>query len=766
MLAPTPRKTSIYYLSPGEADCTHVGTVPSSRIDSSNLRMNSLEVMKPLLIIVLLGECLWPIASVLTEFSHNWTPLCFGLLAVITISNTMRSSTWLKIVVWLSCELLLMGILYMPQSQFQGIELFRGLDLFHWQVVLAEDMHAFLYTSFAYVSMETKLVLFFTTCSLFCSIVQSASWIRQQTQFLAVSIFCYLGLIQFFVDVDTMGGMMRTFVIGLCSRMLTHNPASMLSYVARDNWKPLFKHTCMNICYLGCVIALGWCTAWWMSPLSKSWSEAIDVQSLLRYAPYMETWLGTHQANRYSRSGYSQDDSKLGGPLTLDDQILFTAKTDDTGYWRAETKSIYTGKGWQSSKKSSYTNLMKSMYDSSTVHTHEVLLKPHFQHNQIYFPGKLVRIEQLINQKGKFISIEETRINEETGKLKLPFFSGQVQRYVITTIPYSQARKDDNSNRDSEAEGTKVLQTNLQLPAQFPDRIRSLATQLTASAHRSFDRAKAIEKYIKTHYTYNLQKPTVPEPGVDFVYHFLFVDRTGYCTHFSTAMVVMLRSIGIPARWVKGFVPDSRDSSHRDGTIAVTSKNVHAWVEAYIPEYGGWMHFEPTPGYSSFSEQLDNSTEAIPTFGSTIQETTLDQARHSTLIRRGLMVGISGILLFLCWSYIGHIRQFTSRLMGTSRQWVIRRIICRQVSCQSATHPLSALAWTWRKIEHTYGQRHRTQTYREYMSQLQIDDHQLRQLLLDFVSMCESLHYSHSPFSSCSRTKFHALIQALHQHFR
>ena len=80
--------------------------------------------------------------------------------------------------------------------------------------------------------------------------------------------------------------------------------------------------------------------------------------------------------------------------------------------------------------------------------------------------------------------------------------------------------------------------------------------------------------------------------GVDFTDFFLFDARQGYCTSYSTAMVVLLRALGIPARWVEGYrvaVPP------QGGSFLVRDSDAHAWVEAYIPPLG-WLTFDPTPG--------------------------------------------------------------------------------------------------------------------------------------------------------------------------
>ncbi len=139
------------------------------------------------------------------------------------------------------------------------------------------------------------------------------------------------------------------------------------------------------------------------------------------------------------------------------------------------------------------------------------------------------------------------------------------------------------------ATGTLPLAADLQLPASLPAPVRSLATQWTVGQSTPLLEALAIDEHLQA-YPYALDAPAPPS-GVDFTSFFLFQAKRGYCTYYSTAMVVLLRSIGIPARWVEGFrvpVPAS------GGTFLITDAQAHAWVEAYIPPFG-WLTFDPTP---------------------------------------------------------------------------------------------------------------------------------------------------------------------------
>ena len=132
-----------------------------------------------------------------------------------------------------------------------------------------------------------------------------------------------------------------------------------------------------------------------------------------------------------------------------------------------------------------------------------------------------------------------------------------------------------------------------QLPDGLPQRVRDLAASVTADAHTPYDKAKAIEDYLKT-YNYNLsiKPPPFNADGVDF---FLFEQKEGYSEYFGSAMTVMLRSIGIPARLATGYTVGNQVPDHE--IYVVADSHSHAWSEAFFPGYG-WISFEPTPGAS------------------------------------------------------------------------------------------------------------------------------------------------------------------------
>lgn len=122
-------------------------------------------------------------------------------------------------------------------------------------------------------------------------------------------------------------------------------------------------------------------------------------------------------------------------------------------------------------------------------------------------------------------------------------------------------------------------------------RIAALADSITRDAGNPYDKAIAIETYLRANYNYSLQ-PGPPPGGQDPLENFMFGSKVGYCEFFASAMGHLLRAAGIPARLVNGYGSGTFDS--RTKTWVVRETDAHTWVEAYFPTYG-WIPFEPTP---------------------------------------------------------------------------------------------------------------------------------------------------------------------------
>lgn len=132
----------------------------------------------------------------------------------------------------------------------------------------------------------------------------------------------------------------------------------------------------------------------------------------------------------------------------------------------------------------------------------------------------------------------------------------------------------------------------LALP-QIPERVRELARRLVAGQMTVYDRVVSVNRHLWTEYRYDLAIPRQRRPG-DAVDYFLFEERRGYCEHFASAMVVLLRAAEIPSRLVTGYA--SGTLNPLTGLYEVRNSDAHAWVEVFFPGVG-WVEFESTPGF-------------------------------------------------------------------------------------------------------------------------------------------------------------------------
>ncbi len=129
----------------------------------------------------------------------------------------------------------------------------------------------------------------------------------------------------------------------------------------------------------------------------------------------------------------------------------------------------------------------------------------------------------------------------------------------------------------------------LQLPTDLPEDVVHLARQITAGAETPYDQAAAITAYLRANITYS---PTVESPPADRdpLVWFLFDTKMGFCNYYATAEVVLLRSLGIPARMAVGFAEGEYQAPDQ---YTVLQRDAHAWPEVYFPG-DGWVEFEPT----------------------------------------------------------------------------------------------------------------------------------------------------------------------------
>ncbi len=155
----------------------------------------------------------------------------------------------------------------------------------------------------------------------------------------------------------------------------------------------------------------------------------------------------------------------------------------------------------------------------------------------------------------------------------------------------------------------------LELRDNLDPRIAGLTQGIIAraSAQDGYDKARAIESYLRDNYGYSLD---LKAGGTDPLADFLFRVRAGHCEYFSTAMAVMLRTQGIASRVVNGFLPGEYNQAA--GAYTVRESDAHSWVEVYFPQTNSWVTFDPTPSAgrtphvrTGLAAQLSKYSEAL-----------------------------------------------------------------------------------------------------------------------------------------------------------
>ena len=138
-----------------------------------------------------------------------------------------------------------------------------------------------------------------------------------------------------------------------------------------------------------------------------------------------------------------------------------------------------------------------------------------------------------------------------------------------------------------------VTERYLQLPDSLPDRVRELAVEIVGDTELAYVAALRIERYLRTNYEFNLKVDDQP-PRRDPVDYFLFESGEGYFDHHASAMAVMMRALGYPARVAVGFFVGEHIYDDETETYTLTEEDSWTWPEVYFPGLG-WVEFNPTP---------------------------------------------------------------------------------------------------------------------------------------------------------------------------
>jgi len=307
-------------------------------------------------------------------------------------------------------------------------------------------------------------------------------------------------------------------------------------------------------------------------------------------------------------SGFT-DDVELGeiGQIKLSSSVVMRVKVDGGQpaardlRWRGVALTTFDGHRWYTEGHEpmavsqgpdgwiSFDTAIASNPRYAQPLSYTVFLEP-MASDAIFVAGEPSRIRARLTTNGGPGDQSVRRnylVMDKTGSLTNPFHNfGNVSYDAVSAMPQIPP---DKLRAASTEYSSSFRETYLQLPPLDP-RIPALAKQITAGARTPYDQAHAIELYLRGHYGYTLDLSG--PPASDPLAHFLFERRAGHCEYFAAAMTVMLRSLGVPARYVNGFLPGEYNSL--GGDYIVRASDAHSWVEVFFPEFG-WVTFDPTP---------------------------------------------------------------------------------------------------------------------------------------------------------------------------
>lgn len=294
---------------------------------------------------------------------------------------------------------------------------------------------------------------------------------------------------------------------------------------------------------------------------------------------------GQQQSQTISKTGYSLEDDRLGGDFIPEEEVVLHATTKEPRYYKIEVKDSYISKGWSISPDETEQQVAKDKGNHEKVAIQLVSDLPYLP----YVYG----MESI--QEGKALIYQNERREQM-------YSSNQsIKKYTLNVVDFTFNEENLRQVKQQSYYRDRLeLEKYLTLPAHLPPRIQQLAEEVTGQEESVYGKVKAIEQYLSSGpFIYSHELVGIPLEDQDYVDQFLFETQRGYCDNFSTAMAVMLRTLGIPTKWAKGFASGAEIQAENGQMVyEVKQSDAHSWVEVYFPGEG-WVPFEPTPGFTS-----------------------------------------------------------------------------------------------------------------------------------------------------------------------
>ncbi len=280
----------------------------------------------------------------------------------------------------------------------------------------------------------------------------------------------------------------------------------------------------------------------------------------------------------------------LQGAISLGSTRIASVTTTEPVFLRAQSYDFYTAQGWKIGSDSELSGSLEAFTalqsaEEATTQLRRpisILVTVSDKTNVILSAGQplAVSIESRIVFGLDFLDVTSVRPVETLAAASNYRVDGMLSNASIGRLRQAGGAYPD------------WIAPYLQLPSDLPAEISALALEVTGAATTVFDQANLIEEFLRT-YAIDTGIDAAPPDG-DSVAYFLFETKRGYFDYHASAMVVMLRTLGVPARLAAGYIITPEDRTPGTNDYAVTGANSFAWPEVYFPGLG-WIEFNPTP---------------------------------------------------------------------------------------------------------------------------------------------------------------------------
>lgn len=362
---------------------------------------------------------------------------------------------------------------------------------------------------------------------------------------------------------------------------------------------------------LALVITLG---AFLLSP-----ADGVTIQPLKDAADRLRTqildrFMFTAPRNVFtlaSEGYYPQGQNQLGGTATPTDHPVMLVKTPRRTYLRGSVKNEYTGRMWVDTLAGRRYLWTSRQWQNKRTETFDMALpEGALGEDSGLMASAQVSVQLLDSNASSLFVPQRVRILNPGGEL-IPHFNTGSEIFVTrdlaagdtytVTAPLMAAGDAGLGTliaaceKSADPHYAQIMQDYTALPAHLQTQLYDLAREICAGTESAYDRAFAIQNYLSRNFRYTLEVEPQPE-NIDFVSSFLLKTREGYCTYFASAMTVLCRMAGLPARYVEGYLAEPDENGH----AYVTGLNAHAWTEVYFSGFG-WLTFDATPAQSRAS---------------------------------------------------------------------------------------------------------------------------------------------------------------------